>query len=141
MKNAFCFILFCIVSLSATACANAVATPPAMTATPFTPPNTVITPAPAAPVQLQVVPKKLRPGMRATMLGQGFEGGETVAFYFIRPDGTKTEEGESTADKSGGAAFELDVMDDWKPGQYVARVQSKKNPMRRAEQKIELILR
>lgn len=103
--------------------------------------------SPAAPptsapqVQLRFFPKMLRPGMRAVMLGAGFERGEEIKFYLIRPDGTKTDEGESTADKSGGVAYEVDVTDDWQPGQYIARVQSKKNPARGAEQKIELLRR
>lgn len=98
-------------------------------------------PTPALPVQLRVVPAKLRPGMRALMVGSGFERGEPVAFYLIRPDGSATPAGQSTADPQGGAAYELDVLDDWQPGQYVARVQSRKNPRRHAEQKVELLLR
>ncbi len=101
------------------------------------------TPAPTAtldlPVQLRVVPKKLKPGIRAVMVGVGFETGEPVAFYLIRPDGSKTSEGETRADTTGGAAYEIDVMPDWQPGQYVAHVRSKKNPARRAEQKLELL--
>jgi hypothetical protein len=76
--------------------------------------------------------------MRAMIIGVGFEQGEPVAFYLIRPDGTKTSEGESTADTTGGAAYQVDVMDDWQPGQYVAHVQSRRNPHRRAKQEIEL---
>ncbi len=108
-------------------------------ATPTPAPSPIRTPA--APIELRVLPKTLRPGMRATMVSFGFDGGEPIAFYFIRPDGTKTPEGESTADPEGGAAYEVDVMPDWQPGQYVARVQSKRNPSRSAEQKVELLLR
>ena len=79
--------------------------------------------------------------MRATMVGLGFQRGESVRFYFIRPDGSKTDEGKSTADKNCGAAYQVDVQDDWLPGNYVAHVSSTNDPLRRAEQKIELIRR
>ena len=75
------------------------------------------------------------------MVGLGFERGEQVLFYFIRPDGSRTVEGQSMADKSGGAAYQVDVQDDWLPGNYVAHVRSIKNPQRSAEQRIELIRR
>lgn len=106
--------------LVSTACATATATPAA-------------TAEPTRVVELRVLPKTIRPGMRAVMVGQGFDRGEPIAFYLVRPDGTKTQEGESTADKNGGAAYELDVNDDWQPGQYVAHVRSRTHPARTAE--------
>jgi hypothetical protein len=145
MNKIFFVLYLCVAPLLVGACANAamhsIATPTHTAPESPTVPEVVVTAIPVGPVRLEVIPKKLRYGMRATMVGHGFERGEPVAFYFIRPDGTKTAEGESTADKSGGVAYKLDVMEDWQPGQYVARVQSKKNPSRRAEQKIELLLR
>lgn len=114
-----------LVSLGIAACAQASPTP-------------VTSPTPARAIEIQVIPKKLKTGMRATMVGLGFERGEPVLFYFTRPDGSKTDEGESKADKNGGAAYQLDVEDDWLPGNYVAHVRSVKNPARRAEQRIEL---
>ncbi len=122
------FSAFCVslVILGSVACGNAATQTPAPTATI------------ELPVQLRVVPQKLKPGVRATMVGIGFERGEIVTFYLTRPDGSKTSEGETKADPSGGAAYEIDVMPDWQPGQYVVHVRSKKNPARRAEQKVEL---
>lgn len=99
------------------------------------------TPTPAPPVQLRIIPKTLRPGTRATMVGGGFERGERITLYLIRPDGTRTTEEESTADKNGGVGYELDVMDDWQPGQYTAHIESKKNPARSAEQKVDVLRR
>lgn len=114
-----------IASGCAVACTNGTPTPTAAT-------------MPEQPVGLRVLPKAVRPGMRALIVGWGFEGGEPIAFYLIRPDGTKTPEGDSKADQNGGAAYEIEVTDDWIPGQYVAHVRSKKNPARAAEQKFEL---
>jgi hypothetical protein len=123
-------ILLLLVTLVAAACNNSHATP-----------NTLvpaISPGATRVIELQVIPKKLRTGMRATMVGLGFEKGEIVAFYLIRPDGTKISEGETTANTNGGAAYEIDVLDDWQPGQYMAHVISKKNPSRGAQQRVDL---
>lgn len=121
-------LLLFLISFGFTGCARAAPTPaPIPTAT--------------RTIEIQVIPKKLKTGMRATMVGLGFERGEQVLFYFIRPDGSKTDEGQSKADKNGGAAYQMDVQDDWLPGNYVAHVRSIKNPARRAEQKIELTRR
>lgn len=119
------------VLLSFAACANQATPVPAPSATPTR----------ALPIQLRVVPAKLFRGARAVMVGSGFERGEPVAFYLTRPDGSKTPEGQFTADSNGGVAYELDVMDDWQPGQYIAHIRSRKNPTRYAEQKVELLLR
>lgn len=116
---AVAFTLFC------TACAGGTPTPAA-------------TAEPPRLVELRVLPKTLRPGMHAVIVGQGFDRGEPVAFYLIRPDGTKTSEGNSTADKDGGAAYELDLTDDWQPGQYIAHVRSRTHPARTAQETFRL---
>lgn len=121
-------LILCLVSLVLTACAQASPVP-------------APTPTSTRPIEIQVIPKKLKTGMRATMVGLGFERGEQVLFYFVRPDGSQTDQGQSMADQSGGAAYQVDVQDDWLPGNYVAHVRSIKNPARRAEQKIELLRR
>jgi hypothetical protein len=125
MKSLLVALVLLAVSASFGACANVTAIPA---------PTSVL----RREVGLRVLPKAVRPGMRALFVGWGFEGGEPLAFYLIRPDGTQTPEGSSTADKDGGAAYEVEVTDDWLPGQYVAHVRSKRNPTRRAEQKFEL---
>ena len=76
--------------------------------------------------------------MRAMIFGEGFDRNEPVAFYLIRPDGTKTSEGDSTADKDGGAAYELDLTADGQPGHYPAHVKSRTHPTRAAEITFEL---
>lgn len=122
----------CVVALvSFVACGNQATFTPAPTATPTL----------SLPIQLRIAPAKLFRGARAVMVGSGFERGEPVAFYLTRPDGSKTPEGQFTADSNGGVAYELDVMDDWQPGQYIAHIRSRKNPARYAEQKVELFLR
>lgn len=121
------FVLF-LVSFGLAACAQA---SPAAAPTPIS----------TRQIEIQVIPKKLKTGTRATMVGLGFERGEQVLFYFVRPDGSQTDQGQSMADQSGGAAYQVDVLDDWLPGNYVAHVRSIKNPARRAEQKIELLQR
>lgn len=128
--------LFCFAAVSLAACAT---TPPTAETTLTPEPTTDLAVAtPAQTVEIRVMPNMIRPGMRAMVVGSGFEGGESVAFYLIRPDGTKTSEGLAKADKNGGAAYEIDVTNDWLPGQYIAHVRSRKNPTRTAEQKFEL---
>src|SRR6476619_6920702 len=107
------FVLF-------TACATNTATP-------------ATTASPTRVVEIRVLPKNVRFGTRAMMVGSGFERDEPVAFYLIRPDGSKTSEGDLNANKTGGAAYEIDVTEDWPPGQYIAHVRSRKNPSRAAE--------
>jgi hypothetical protein len=96
---------------------------------------------PPKPVQLLVIPDTLRPGMRATLLGVGFEQGEIVTFYLVRPDGSRTSEGESVADMNGGASYQLDVMEDWEFGEYMVHAASRVNPTRAAARRIKLVKR
>ncbi len=126
-------ILVLVVSIAIAACGNVQPQVPA-------PANTVAA-TPTRPIELQVIPRKLRTGIRATMVGIGFDRGEDVTFYLIRPDGTKTVAGESTANTNGGAAYEIDVTEEWQPGKYTAHVISKRNPQRKAQQQLDLVRR
>jgi hypothetical protein len=126
-------IFVLLVSLAIASCTNSESA--------LSTPSISATPAPTRLIELQVIPKTLRTGMRATMVGIGFDGGEVVRFYLIRPDGTKTIEGESTANKNGGAAYAIEVTEEWQPGKYMAHVISKRNPSRSAQQQLDLIRR
>lgn len=101
-------------------------------------PSPVPTNTPPRPLSVQVIPQPLRQGVRVTLVALGFERDEPVAFFFTRPDGTRTTEGEATADRNGNAAYQLDVTEDWEPGEYVAHVVSRKNSARQAQRVVRL---
>jgi hypothetical protein len=118
------WLFLCALWLAACNSTPATMLPAASTAVP---PVTLATEAPAptlapnAPeLHLRVVPATVRLGQRLTMFGTGFKPGESVDFFFVKPDGAYSGVETVDANSNGDAIFAFDVPTDWQPGTWTA---------------------